>query len=647
METNKDTLYPKISAKPKNLMLEFSKYQKKTKGRQASSILVTGTVKLHGTHTDFLIHANDTIQFQTRNNENFTADMDTIGFMPFAQMLKPQILHLKKQIHARFSTLNPKAKLDDAHPLIIAGEFIGPKIQKDVAISALPRKCFVIISVSINNEWQPDEQYADIHNESVGVFNVSRGGFFHETITIKNPQPAFEKMQALADAVEKECPFAKSFGIIGLGEGIVWKPTVPLCHDAKYWLKLKGPISMGTAVAGPTARIPQRSGFVTPSFSKATPANGGAPSRATGNTTQHRGDFVVSASPPLKPAEASKGSPNHSDNMLSSQSPHSRHPLSEINPTLWKSKNVTVGTPRNSKPGQIIAPVALAPGKVNVAPSENSRPNQGARPALVLAGDENRSLESPKNMEGSISPGFKKAEGGALVSRKFTESTKSTQLTPEMIQQARSEIIDLIQTGGSVASSMTRYKVDELAPKISSAVESITSSPATSEGSSREPSESEDEIQAGWPLPLLFKRANDADPEDAKSTPLTLILEKFDEMSLKTFKPIHLPLKFKTVEIPVLAAARSFAYEVAWDRRLEQAWQFLCENQAPRDRNGIVVFLKWLYHDIAVEEKAEIEEMKIDRHFLKKEIEIIGREWYFEELLFKEHDWNFNTGAEL
>ncbi|CAD6450034.1 2abd913c-2603-4eee-b194-f4f8eb83d4d2-CDS [Sclerotinia trifoliorum] len=648
METNKDTLYPKISGKPKNLMLEFSKYQKKTKGRRATSISVTGTVKLHGTHTDFLIHANDTIQFQTRNNENFTADMDTIGFVPFAQMLKPQILHLKKQIYVRFSTLNPKAKLDDAHPLIIAGEFIGPNVQKHVAISALPRKCFVIISVSINNEWQLDEQYADIHNESVGIFNVSRGGFFHETITIRNPQPAFEKMQALADAVEKECPFAKSFGIIGLGEGIVWKPTAPLCHDAKYWLKLKGPISIGTAVAGPAARMPQRSGFVTPIFSTPTPpAKRGTPSRTTGNTTQHRGDFVVSEFPPLNPAEASRVPPNQSDNMISSQSPNLRLPLSETNPTPWKSKNATVGTSRNSKPGQIIVSVTLAPGTVNMLLSENSKPNRGTRPALVLAKDGHRSLESPKNVEGSIFPVFKVAEGAAPVSQKLTESTKSTQLTPELIRQARSEIMDLIQSGGSGASSMARYKVDELTPEVSSAVKSITSSPATSEGSSRELSKEEEEIQAGWSLPLFSKRVNDAEPEDAKSTPLAPILEQFDKTSLKTVKPIHLPLKFKTVEILGLAAARSFAYEVVRDRRLEQAWQFLCENQVPRDRNGVVAFLKWLYHDIAVEEKGEIEEMKIDRSFLKKEIEMIGREWYFEELLFKEHDWNFNIGAVL
>ncbi|KAF7866843.1 hypothetical protein EAF04_005684 [Stromatinia cepivora] len=649
MEYSGKTLYPKISGKPKNLMLEFNKYQNKTKGRRATSISVTGTVKLHGTHADFLIHADHTIQLQSRNTDHLTAEKDTIGFVPFALALKPQILDLKKQFHSRFLKLNPKAKVQEDHPLIIAGEFIGPRIQKDVAISALPKKCFVIISVSINDEWQPDEQYADIHNESVGIFNVSRGGFFHEMIAIKNPKPAFERMQALANAVEKECPFAKSFGIIGLGEGIVWKPAAPLCHDAKYWLKLKGPISMGTAVAGPAARMPQRSGFVTPIFSTQTPppASGGAPSIPMGNTAPHRGDFVVSDFPPLTPpAAASRVPQKQSENMAASQSPHLRQPLSETNPTPWNSKNATVGYQQKAKPGQSIASMASAPGKVNVVPSENTRPNQGGRAALVLAKDGNRSLESPKHMEDSISPVFMKAEGAAPVSRKLIESTKSTQLTPEMIQQARSEIMELIQSGGSVTSSPTRQKVDELVPEVSSPVKSITFSPAMSEGSNRELLKNEDEGQCDWPLPLL-RRINVAEPENAKFTPLSPILEKFEEMSLETVKPIHIPLQFKTVEIPKAAAARSFACEVVRDRRLEQAWQFLSEKQVPRDRNGVVAFLKWLYHDIAIEEKAEIEGMEIDRDLLKKEIETIGREWYFEELLFKEHDWNFNVGTAL
>jgi hypothetical protein len=115
-------------------------------------------------------------------------------------------------------------------------------VQKNVAIAELPTKCFVILSVSINNAWLPDEPYADINNEAVGIYNISRGGFYHEELVSDDLEGTREKLQALTLTVEKECPFAKTFGISGVGEGIVWKAEHPLGDDAKFWFKTKGPL---------------------------------------------------------------------------------------------------------------------------------------------------------------------------------------------------------------------------------------------------------------------------------------------------------------------------------------------------------------------------------------------------------------------
>jgi len=57
-------------------------------------------------------------------------------------------------------------------------------------------------------------------------------------------------MQGMANQVEAECPFAKTFGITGLGEGIVWKAQFPYGGKEKFWVKMKGPISYGTDVPG-------------------------------------------------------------------------------------------------------------------------------------------------------------------------------------------------------------------------------------------------------------------------------------------------------------------------------------------------------------------------------------------------------------
>ena len=156
---------------------------------------------------------------------------------------------LKKRIHARFQERNPGIEIEDDHPLIIAGEWIGPGIQKAVAISELPKRLFVIISIRVNGRWQPDEHYADISRSEVGIHHVSRGGVFRHSIplgTSEKMETALVSLQLLADAVEKECPFAKTFGLVGRGEGIVFKPTLgTLGEDARFWLKVKGPIARG------------------------------------------------------------------------------------------------------------------------------------------------------------------------------------------------------------------------------------------------------------------------------------------------------------------------------------------------------------------------------------------------------------------
>ncbi|KAG4029556.1 hypothetical protein MFRU_015g00950 [Monilinia fructicola] len=669
MASTGKTLYPKISGKPKNLLLEFSKFQNKSKGRRATTISVTGTVKLHGTHTDFLIHADNTIQLQSRNNEHLTADRDTIGFVPFAMVVQRQILGLKKNIHERFLKLNPIAKLNDEHPLIIAGEFIGPKIQKDVAISALPDKCFVIISISINNEWQPDEQYADIHNEPCGIFNVSRGGFWHEMIVLKNPDLAFAKMQALSDAVEEQCPFAKSFGIIGLGEGIVWKPAAPLCYDAKYWLKLKGPISMGTAVAGP-ARIPERSGFVTPVFSNPkfslSPTSKAVASRPMGTVIPHRSGFVAPVFSASTPAAAESRSVP--DQRISStvqlQSPASRQSPPASNSTPLTTK-VAVWNSDNTKPTQGLS-VAQEPRKFDESSAISI---QGRRPALIPKKVDAGRLQNLRNVEKGRPMLFDttKVELVTEEDSKSIANTKLTPLTPEMIEQAKSEILNLIHSRIPKISPPVFQRVDRVATENLKPTESVKTDPGISEGVDCRFSDNEHQEQGKLSIPSFSQKDENTEPANTKLGPSPPPLEKFGDLikdnlqsrSLCTVpeevdaelsqleKPIRLSLIFMRSQEPGVSVAKAFANEVVRGRRLEQGWQYLLEMGVPTDMKGVEAFLQWLWHDVAVEEKSEIQEFEIDKGLLKKEIHKIGRDWYFEELAFEEQRENFGVGAPI
>jgi hypothetical protein len=245
------TLFPKISGKYADFIanIEYLRENSHDFPKDATEIPFVGTVKLHGAHNDIVIHADNTIQLQSRNVLNLGLENDSYNFAKTLLPLRPEILMLKKRIHARFREKNPSIEIEDEHPLIVAGEWIGPGIQKGVAISELPKRLLVIISISINGRWQPDEDYADISHPEVGIHHVSRGGIFRHSIpmaTSEEMETALATLQPLADAVEKECPFAKTFGLVGQGEGIVFKSTLgTLGEDAKFWLKVKGPITRG------------------------------------------------------------------------------------------------------------------------------------------------------------------------------------------------------------------------------------------------------------------------------------------------------------------------------------------------------------------------------------------------------------------
>lgn len=147
----------------------------------------------------------------------------------------------------------PQSKVKEDGAFVLAGEWIGPKIQNvNVAIGKLAKRCFVIISVQINGDWLPDQPYTDISDEASEIYNIPRGGFYSQVLPYNNGKgdlsPALGAMQLIADQVEAECPFAKSLGITGRGEGIIWRAESPLCHKAKFWIKMKGPIMNGTNI---------------------------------------------------------------------------------------------------------------------------------------------------------------------------------------------------------------------------------------------------------------------------------------------------------------------------------------------------------------------------------------------------------------
>lgn len=228
--TNNSTLYPSIG-KLKDFLYEARKLNK-------PSFELIGTVKLHGTHADMVIDAKDAIGFQSRNQTDLQPEKDNEGFATFANPLKQDILALKNAYISRYRALNPSTPLETTYPVVIAGEFCGGKIQKKVALLQL-KKQFVIVSVNVNDTWLPDDEYGDIHDESIGIYNISRAGFFYRTLQLQNPAESEAEINTLVKQVEKECPYARTFGVSGIWEGIVWKSRGH-SSNPDFWFKSKG-----------------------------------------------------------------------------------------------------------------------------------------------------------------------------------------------------------------------------------------------------------------------------------------------------------------------------------------------------------------------------------------------------------------------
>jgi len=214
------------------------------------SFLLEGTVKLHGTHADLVFRkcacddGDDVVwkvHCQSRNRV-LSLDQDNCGFANFVAGIPCNVLlDIVRNIEAiyRENTGN------DATEVMVAGEFCGNDVQPKVALTQLD-KMFVIFDVKIDGQRQDFAFYRVVECEKHAIYNIHRGGLFNATLEWNDSEAVVPILQNCTEKVEKECPFAKTFGIIGMGEGVVWRCRVPrrerdgYLHDSRFWFKVKG-----------------------------------------------------------------------------------------------------------------------------------------------------------------------------------------------------------------------------------------------------------------------------------------------------------------------------------------------------------------------------------------------------------------------
>lgn len=200
------------------------------------TILYRGTVKLHGTNAGLRRNISDTgeVTFICQSRNNVAGPGLHYGFPEFISEIPVE--DLNKLFDTYFGPGVSKATL--------YGEWVGPGIQDKVAVSKLEKKHWALFSGTIGDGDDADHvanvnQHA--HLEERGIYNVLRAPKYYIEVDFTDPAASIPTLEQITIEVEAECPYGKTFGVSGIGEGIVWIPVEDkYFQDSDYWFKTKG-----------------------------------------------------------------------------------------------------------------------------------------------------------------------------------------------------------------------------------------------------------------------------------------------------------------------------------------------------------------------------------------------------------------------
>ena len=175
------------------------------------SIEFVGYTKLHGTNAAICLRADGSFYCQSR--ENIIDEVnDNAGFAHWVH----------KQGHKLFDCIKHEFE-NDSDLVVVYGEWCGGSIQKGVALNELP-KMFVVFGLKVVREaWTNWRDASYIQDHSINVYNIAEAPSYTVCVDLERPDKAIEQMTSYVDEIDVECPFAKLFGISGVGEGLVFR----------------------------------------------------------------------------------------------------------------------------------------------------------------------------------------------------------------------------------------------------------------------------------------------------------------------------------------------------------------------------------------------------------------------------------------
>jgi hypothetical protein len=215
-------------------------WMKKEAMAGTSVVTYKAKVKLHGTNAAVQILPDGTVLAQSRTGL-ITPENDNAGF---ARWVKANEAEWRKCAAVPTKT-NPA---DHYLHMVIFGEWIGPGIQKGVAVSEIPKKCFAVFALRINPGLPEHEAFFVDPNriemylgksgtkfacaEEANLPDVYILPWYDQSVDVdwKNSDEELTKTIAPINewvaAIEACDPWVeKTFGVKGTGEGLVFYPT--------------------------------------------------------------------------------------------------------------------------------------------------------------------------------------------------------------------------------------------------------------------------------------------------------------------------------------------------------------------------------------------------------------------------------------
>jgi hypothetical protein len=210
-------------------------------GSPVGRVAYRGRIKLHGSNAG-VVCVEDRLLPQSRNRE-LTLEDDNLGFAAFA-LASTQV----EAIRTLAQELRAAVDLPLDRPLALFGEWIGPGIQKRVAVSQLPTRQWVLFAAATLDEGAVHKRYFELPRlgerfAAASIYSIADAQEWHVTLDFEDRE-SLERATATIDAatleVERRCPWADRFGVEGIGEGLVWQPLAEHFGDSELVFKSKG-----------------------------------------------------------------------------------------------------------------------------------------------------------------------------------------------------------------------------------------------------------------------------------------------------------------------------------------------------------------------------------------------------------------------